>query len=110
MVVLNPALPEVQQFDELRRYVYKDALLSTILRKSQLYFRDVECTDQIKGKCEASNNELKQALLLAKQVPQLDLRAPLRIKGQSHYIALDALARTGQELEDVLADILEPVE
>jgi len=110
MVVSNPALPEVQQFDELRRYVYKDAVLSTILRKSQVQFGDMVRTDQTKGKCEASNNELKHALLLAKQVPQLDHRTPLRVKSQSHYIALDALARTGQELEDALADILDPVE
>jgi hypothetical protein len=46
MVVLNSALPEVRQFDELRRYLYKDDVLSTILRKSQLQFRDVVYTDQ----------------------------------------------------------------
>lgn len=37
MVVLNTDLPEVQQFDELRRYLYKDAVLSTILRESQAH-------------------------------------------------------------------------
>lgn len=63
-----------------------------------------------KGKCEAANNELRYALQLARQVPQLDLRTPFRIKSQPHYSALDNLAQTGQEFEEALAVILEPAE
>jgi hypothetical protein len=103
-------LPELRQFDELRRYLYKDSVLSTILRKLQIESRDVLCTDQTKGKCETANDELRHALLLARQVPQLDPRTPSRIKTQPHYGALDALAQTGQELEEALAVILQPAE
>jgi hypothetical protein len=53
---------------------------------------------------------LGHALLLAKQVPQLGLETPLRIKSQSHYSTLDALAQTAEALEEALAVILEPAE
>lgn len=109
-VVSTPALPEVQQFDELRQYLYKDAALSAILRKSQIQLRDVTLADQTQGKCDIANNKLKQAHWLAEQVHMLGLKTPLRIRSQPHHSALDDLAQTAQELEEVLSAILEPAE
>lgn len=110
VVVSNPALPEVQQSDELRQYLYRGAALSTILRKSQIHLRDVACTDQPKGMCDMANNELKHAHRLAEQAQMLGLKTPLRIKSQPHHSALDNLAQTARGLEEALSVILEPAQ
>ena len=100
-------LPEVQQFDRLRRCLYKDAILITIQRKLPLRLWELVCTNQTKGKCEKANTELRNALLLAKEIPQLGLETLLRIQSQPHYGALDAVTQTTQELEEALSVIVE---
>lgn len=76
VVVLHDKLPEVQQFDKLRRCVCDDSLLRIVSRKSMPRSERTSAhTDQLKGKCEKAKDELQQARQLLEQVllvPQME--------------------------------------
>jgi len=96
--VAPDVLPEVKQFDDLRRYVYEDFILGITLRES-LPRRVCSCknVDKIKARIRVCNDELTNALRVVSLIRE----------GESHILTrLEMVAEMIAVLDNELSDSL----
>jgi len=101
-------LPEVRQFDRLRRYIHKDFLLCEVEREPSTNFGNIlPSLTMTEGACKAANLHLKRARQVVQDIKSTrpDGRPP--IKSPSHGETLDAVTQTTEDLRNELSSIME---